>query len=151
MPLGLVEDDLVDAEPEQPGEHEQRELATRRPHRGAREHDRTQQHTPQRKTTQREWTRREGTARGSDADEGGGPQNDRDEGREKRKTFRIHAQYDNCATASSDQRADVPVAPIEISAPSRPKDCTPTTVATGAFGPKYAAPAVRIVSRSAGR
>ncbi len=148
--LGLVEENLVHAEPEQAGEHEERELAFRRADRGAREHHGAQQHAPDRETTQGERSGRKRTTGGPDADEGRGPQDDGNEGREERQMLRIHAQYDNCARALSDQCGEA-VAPIEISAPSRLNDCTPTTVAMGAFALKYAAPAVRIVSRSAGR
>src|SRR5207247_2360410 len=80
-------------------------------------------HTAQRQTPERQRARGERTTGGPDADEGRGPEDDGDEGREERQMFRIHAQYDNCARALSDQCADA-VAPIEISAPSRPNDCT---------------------------
>jgi len=85
-PLGLIEHDVVDAEPEQSGEQQQTELAGgERRTKGASRLEAAKQQAAHEQSSQCQRARRECAASRADADERGGPENDRNQRRAERQ------------------------------------------------------------------
>ena len=81
--LGLVENGVVEPEPEHAARHEQRKLRATRPASSAGERERAEQKASDGEPAQAQRAGRQVLPRGTDADEGRRPEDDRDEGGEE--------------------------------------------------------------------